>query len=191
MRKFSNLKSDKDSHTKKEDTLYKDNDMEIFKYEEWPIIKSNDCVICIPYFIEQNRFIIRREYVPSFKYADGNQQHVVCVGGGVEEGENIEEAMSRELQEEAGIVLRDGYKIDLEGPLFYSKGFVNRFHFAIIPLSEGDYSEIAIMGDGSLLEKMSETIKVDIKYINSISSSDVVTEFMLMKLKNYLNLNES
>jgi len=47
---------------------------------------------------------------------------------------------------------------------------------------------VVIQGDGSLLEKMSQTAKVDIKYLNSMFPSDVVTEYMFMKLKAYLNL---
>ena len=103
-------------------------------------------------------------------------------------GETPEEAMLRELQEEAGIVLRDGYQIEFDKPLFFMKGASNKFYSAIIPLTENDYHEVVIQGDGSLLEKMSQTAKVDIKYINSMFCSDVVTEFMLMKLKAYLNL---
>jgi hypothetical protein len=51
-----------------------------------------------------------------------------------------------------------------------------------------DYDEITIHGDGSLLEKMSNTAKVDRRFAQSMIPSDVITEFMLLKLKNFLNL---
>jgi hypothetical protein len=51
-----------------------------------------------------------------------------------------------------------------------------------------DYHEVLIKGDGSSAEKKSKTVKVDIKYINSIFVSDLITKFMLEEFKKYLNL---
>lgn len=187
MKKFSNIKPEGDDF-KKDEVLFKDGSMKVVKYEEWSIISDKDAVICIPYLIELNKFVIRQEYVPAFKYKEGQQQHLMCVGGGIEMGETPEDALYRELQEEAGIVLRDNFKIEFDKPLFFMKGSSNKFYSCILPLTENDYHEISIKGDGSLLEKMSQTAKVDIKYISSMIASDVVTEMMLLKLKQFANL---
>ena len=58
----------------------------------------------------------------------------------------------------------------------------------ILPLTENDYHEIVIKGDGSRAESLSQTVKVDVKYLNSLNTSDVLTELMLIKFKEYLNL---
>jgi hypothetical protein len=73
-------------------------------------------------------------------------------------------------------------------PLFLSKGHASKYHPALITLTERDYHEVTAKGDGSKVEKMSQTIKLDKKYINSVNSSDLITEYMLEKFKDYLNI---
>lgn len=189
MQRFSKIKSKEEKEYKKDNILYKDNFLKIVKEEDWSILTGMDSVICIPYLIELNKFIIRQEYVPSFKYADGQEYHLNCVGGSVEQGESIEVAMIRELQEEAGIVLRDNYKIEFDKPLFMGKFTSIKVYPCIIPLNENDYHEIIPSGDGSKIEKMSSCAKIDVKYLNTLNCSDIITEFMIMKFKSYLNID--
>jgi len=186
MKKFSTINPKEKLH--KEEILFKGDDFKILQFEEWPIIYKNDFVICVPLLMEENKFIIRQEYIPSYKYKEGQQMHLACVGGRIERGETPKAAIIRELQEEAGLILSDDFNIDFDKPLFVSKDSTQKFYPCILPLTSKDYDEIPIHGDGSLLEKMSQTSKVDIRYINSMIPSDVLTEFMLLKLRSYLNM---
>jgi len=186
MEKFSSIKTKE--KLQKEEVLYKGDDFKVLQFEEWPIIDKQDFVICIPYLLEESKFIIREEYIPSYKYKGGQQMHLACVGGRIEKGETPEEALIREIQEEAGIVLSDDIKIEFDKPLFVGKESTQKFYPCILPLMSKDYDEITIHGDGSLLEKMSNTAKVDRKFVQSMLPSDVITEFMLLKLKSFLNL---
>jgi len=188
MKKFSKLNNNTTSYTK-EESLYKDDFIEITQKDGWSIVNSKDCVFCIPYFIETNQFIIRQEYIPSFKIADGQDYHLYAVGGGIEKGETPEISLIRELEEEAGIVLRENFSVDLDKPLFMSKNGTSKVYTCIIPLTENDYHEVVIKGDGSKIEKMAQTIKMDVKYINTLNTSDILTEYLLMKLKVYLNIS--
>jgi hypothetical protein len=85
-------------------------------------------------------------------------------------------------------VLRDDYEIEIDKPFFLTKGSTNRAWAFILPLNERDYHEVVAKGDGSVAESKSKAVKVDIKYIDSISVSDMATAYMLMKAKEYLNM---
>lgn len=190
MEKFSRMKPKNEFEEGKEKVLYSDEAIKVIDFEDWSIIKERDLVVCIPYLIEKNEFILRYEYIPTYKFVDGQEYHVTVVGGQVETGEAIETAMLRELEEEAGIVLNEGYKLDALKPLYISKGMTSKYHPFIIPLNEREYSEITATGDGSEVEKKSKSVRVSAKFIDSVKTSDLITDYLLLKLKEYMNLIE-
>ncbi len=185
MKKFSKSQNSSNIRKKKVEELYKDEHVTVIKYENWSIIDDRDCVICIPYFIENGNILLRNEYIPSFKYKDSKEYHVSLVGGGVEDDETPEEALRRELEEEAGISLRDGYRIEFEKPLFKTKGNSSKYHIAILNLTENDYHETIPRTDGTREEKLAQNIKFNTKYLNTIKSSDILTEYVLLLFKRY------
>jgi len=189
MEKFSKLKGKDKFEELKDEILYQDDNLKVVKYEDWSIVKEKNTVVCIPFLIESNQMVLRHEYIPTFKYVDGQEYHITVVGGCIEYDESVEKALLRELEEETGIVIRDDYKIDLDfKPFFITKGSTNKIYPFILPLSERDYSEILARGDGSDVESKSKSVKIDVKYINSINPSDLITDYMLLKLKEYLNI---
>ena len=191
MEKFSKLKPKNEFTEADDEILYQDDTIKVVKYEDWSLIKEKDCVVCIPYLIESNQMVLRYEYIPTFKYVDGQEFHATVLSGGIETGETSKMALLRELEEEAGIVLREDFTIEEEfNPLYISKGHTNKYHPFILPLNERDYHEVIPKGDGSEEERISKSVKVDIKFINSVNSSDLITDYMLMKLKEYLNLRQ-
>jgi hypothetical protein len=88
-------------------------------------------------------------------------------------------------------VLREDYIIEDEmKPLYSSKSTTNKIYPFILPLNERDYHEVIAKGDGSKSEALSKSVKVDIKQIGNLNTSDIITEYMLLKLKEYLNVQK-
>jgi len=188
MQQFSKLKPENEITPKKNQVLYKNDYISVIDYEDWSIVDESDMVVCIIYLIEENQFILRNEYIPTFKYIDGQEYHLTVLSGGVKKGESNKIALLREIEEEAGIVIRHDFNIEFMKPLFVSKANTAKYYPSIITLTERDYHEVIARGDGSKAEKKSQTVKVDTKYINAVNSSDLITEFMLEKFKQYINM---
>jgi len=186
MKKFTNLKPDNKAIIEEDKTLFQDPNLTVINYEDKAILTDRDVVVCIPYLIDLNQIIIRQEYVSAYKYADGQELHICLVGGGIEKGESPEEALLRELQEEAGIVIKPNFTVKMDKPLFMFKGSSNKYYMSILTLTEADYYEIAV--DKSKEHKLDKAFKINVKYINSLNSSDVITDLMIAKFKNYANL---
>lgn len=187
MQQFSRLKPTSEVKEPKDEILFQNNYLSVIKYEDWNIIKEGDFVVCIIYLIEENQFILRNEYIPTFKYVDGQDYHLTVLSGAVKKGESFDKALLREIEEEAGIVINPEFKIEFMKPLFISKGHASKYYPSIIQLTEKDYHEVMAKGDGSKAEKVSKSVKLDIKYINSVNTSDLITDYMMEKFKDYTN----
>jgi len=187
MEKFSKLKPKSELNDNKDEVLYSNGDMDVIEYEDWTVVRASDYIICIPILIESNQIVLRYEYIPTFKYVEGQEYHATLVAGRIESGETPINALFRELEEETGIVLNDEYRPEELKPLFTSKGLTSKAYPFILPLNERDYHTVVAKGDGSKSEAMSKSVKVDIKNIDNINMSDLVTAYMLEKVKDYLN----
>ncbi len=188
MEKFTKIKPKTDQDTSKDDVLFSNGYMKLINYEDVVLIKESDFVVCIPYLIEYNQIILRHEYIPTFKYTDGQEYHITVISGAIESGETPEMALLRELEEEAGLVLSPDFKFDFMKPVFISKSNSSKYHPCLINLTERDYHEVVAKGDGSRLEKLSKSVKVDLKHLPSINPSDLITSYMLDKIKEFTNL---
>jgi len=189
MEKFTKMKPLTDFSPKKKDIAWKNDHITVIDYEGWSFTEESDMVVCIIHLIEQNQFILRHEYIPTFKYVEGQEHHLTVLSGGIKKGESPERALLREIEEEAGIVIDPDFVIEIDKPLFVSKGCIDQYYPCIITLTEKDYHEVVAKTDGSKAEKKSQTVKLNMKYINSVNSSDVITEYMMLKFKEYSNIN--
>ena len=188
MDKFSKVKDEKEV-VKKNRILF---DAKSFKVKTgnlgWNFIEEPDSVCVIPILIYDNEILLRMEVIPSYQDMDSQDFHLTCISGTMEKEETPEECIVRELEEEAGLKLKDGIEIEIHDVLYKSKTGNSRFHLCILPLNLYDYTEVAAVGDGSKTEELSKTVRIKSSNINRLFPSDIVTKLLLGDVKNYLNI---
>lgn len=187
MIKFSKIQKGVKEKMPKHNILFDNNYLKIIDYEGWSILEERNISVGIIYFIEQNKFLLRYEYIPTFKYVEGSEYFITILSGGVEEGETAKDAFLREIEEEAGIVIEGNYSLEEFKPLYINKGHINKYFPFILTLTDSSFIEKIPQGDGSLAEEKSKCIVLDINKLEYIETSDLITDYMLLKFKEYLN----
>lgn len=179
MNKFSKMKT----VTKDNDYVY-DNYLKILNHNDYEFVVENDCVILIPHLIDYNEILVRKEYIPTYQYKIPNMEYfLTMVSGTVDDNEKLNDTLIRELKEECGIVLNVTYQnMKKIGEYFVCKSNSSKFHIYYIPLSKNDYKHTNITNDGSYIESISKTVRVDVKYLSSLIPSDLITALCFEKL---------
>lgn len=194
--KFSKLeKEGPKTPNDKSDIKFQGDYLKVITYKDYEIVSEADMVIMLPYLRDEGCVLLRHEYIPTYQYFYKNTieyknitNFLTVISGGVDKNESLENALRRELYEEAGIVLSNMYKVEFIKHLFSTKGNVSRYHICLLELSYNDYKVVQPTGDGSKSEKLSKTIKVDISDLNEIKTHDLITEYLLTKFKLEYNI---
>lgn len=178
------------STTQQPESVYKSDYRNLVKIDGWEVdLELNDRAVVLVHFIEQNVILLRREPVPSFEHVTGEREHLVMVGGRINDDETPEEAMFRELFEETGIIVKTNYDNHVKwAELFYDKGSTEKCHLYYVPLSQYQYEERPAPTDGSKHEAESQNVKVSIRHINALRPADMVTAYSLELLKKELGM---
>lgn len=186
MKKFTSFsKNKKTVEEPASDVLFKGDYVSVVKTEGWEVVQEKDCVIVVAHMVDFDEILLRKEDVPSYRLRKQQNHFLTALSGTIEEGEEHTATIVRELEEEAGIRLNTGYKSFKKwNSLFISKGSSAQFHLYYVPLKNGEFSKVGAPGDGSQAEEKSATLRVDLKYLNSLNVSDTVTELALQYLRN-------
>ena len=172
-------------------TIYDGEYMNIKATDGWEFVEEKDCVIVLPHLINFNEIILRKENVPPFNTREPNKEHfLTVVSGTMEAGEDPTETLVRELKEETGIMLNTGFKGWTKwGEYFWNKGNNSKCHVYYLPITTSDFQKVVAKGDGSVSEDKSITVRIDLSYIESLRPSDLITEMVLSKFRDKINLD--
>jgi len=187
MEQFTNMRPTENTEPKE---LYTGKHRKIVDIDGWEVTHGvADASIAIVYLEDTMEVVMRREYIPPYNFRDGSKQHLVCVAGGIEEGESPEEAMFRELFEETGIVTKTSYdRFTKLRTLYSNKASTIQCHIYFVPLRNYEFDEVEATGDGSKYEAQSDSVKIHISHLNTIQPSDVLSTLCIELLKNELSL---
>lgn len=187
MDKLSNI-----INKKEKESIYNIKDIDewlkIISIDDKNFIKECDTVACLVYFEDENKILLRREPLKSWNYRrkDESIYYLSVVTGSIEENETVENCIRRELYEETGIVLNEFYDIDIEGPFFKSKNNTSYYYTSLIILKQNEYKIFKSIGDKSEFEKLSSNVFIDVKYIDDLQIHDLITQYLITKLKQVL-----
>ena len=195
MEKFTKVKKTQEKYAQQEDdSIVYDGYIKVKKEGEWEYVIENDCVVCLIHIKDEGYILMRSEPVPPWSYKYKNQvqklsgKFLTVVSGTIEEGETPQACLRRELYEEAGLVLNEFYQFDIEPPVFMTKGGTAHYHCCLLELNYNDYKMVAAPGDGSKTENLSKTVKISLGDIDEIRSNDMISKYLISKLKNENNL---
>ena len=162
-----------------EDFIFKSDYLSIINKDGWEIVKEKDMIIVLPYLMDEDSILIRLEDVPTYATLKPQiELFPTLISGSIEENETPEIALKRELKEEAGILLKNSIKLDIMQPKHVSKGNIAQYYICILPISSLDYDVVFADGDGSISEKKSKTIKLNIKLFNDVEFFDTISEYV-------------
>lgn len=191
MKTFTDLKAPRKVNQNVE-IVYDGDYLKVKTVDGWEFVEEKDCVIVLPHFVNFDEIILRKEQVPPFNTRVSDQEHfLTVVSGTMEAGEEPTDTLVRELQEETGIMLNTGFQGWKKlGEYFWNKGNNAKCHLYYLPITTSDFQKVAASGDGSKAEENSITVRVSLDYIDSLRPSDLVTELILMKLKEEIRSND-
>ena len=187
----------KEDKVQKDSFKYKNDDFEVIDYDESDIILSKDEMVILPYLKDDGFILMKYEKIPAFsyKYKDissyksSANYFLGCIKGFINEGDTDTQNVRTILYEQTGLVLSTNVSIEVDKVLFKTDKNVGQYKFCILHLSYNDYKQTSLKthNEQSDPDKI-RVIKVSLGDLDEIRSYDLVTDYMLLKLKQEINI---
>lgn len=184
MDKFTKIKKDEVKREENED-LFTNDEMSIVKFDDADIISSTDQVVILPYFKDEGFILLKYEKLPAFKFKFKDRAeysdidyYLTSIKADYEEEKSPTQNVRRVLYEKTGIVLNQLYPIEVDKVLFKQDNNVGQYHICLLNINYNDYKQSSLK-----VTEENRVVKVNLSDIDSIKIGDLVTDYMLLKLK--------
>ncbi len=184
MNKFTKIQHEDKAPIKTEDFLY-DGYIKVKSKDGWEYVSEGDCTVAMVHLLDFNEILLRKEVVPPFNERHPSQEFfLTIISGTMKDGESAIQTITRELVEEAGILLNTQYTgYESWGEYFWNKGNTSKCNVFYMPLRINDFRKVEASGDGSEFEKQSKTVRIDLKYLDALKPSDLITALCIERMK--------
>lgn len=184
MEKFTNIKKNEPKRKENED-LFKNDEMSIIKFDDKDIITSVDQIVILPYFKDEGFFLLKYEKLPAFKFkykdrSEYNDQdyYLTSIKADLIEEQTPTQNVRRVLHEKTGIVLNHLFPIEVDKVLFKQENNVGQYHICVLTINYNDYKQSSVQTTDE-----NKVVKVSVGDIDSIKLFDLITDYILLKLK--------
>jgi hypothetical protein len=189
MEKFTKIKKNEPKREENED-LFKNDEMSIIKFDEKDIITSIDQIVILPFFKDEGFFLLKYEKLPAFKfkYKDKSEYsnldyYLTTIKADYEDKQSPTQNVRRVLHEKTGVVLNQLFPIEVDKVLFKQDNNVGQYHICLLDINYNDYKQSSVQ-----TTEENKVVKVSLGDIDSIKVFDLVTDYVLLKLKYENNL---
>lgn len=170
---------------------YTGKDINIIEYKGWDIITGKDKVAILPYLKDEGYILMRYENIPTYNYKYKNtegykdvENFLSIIKGDIEKNETPSQSVRRVLLEDCGLVLGQNYPITIDKNLFKDEKNTGQYHIALIELNYNDFRQ----GPLKKSEEDNRVIKLSLGEIDDIKSFDLISDYMLLKLRYDYNI---
>ena len=144
---------------------------------------NNDIIVMFVHLLDFNEILLKKEVVDAYQERENQQEFFLTSIEGNILNETPIVSLKRNLSENVGILLNTNYSNYEEiGQYFISKNTSSKYHIYYIPLRMNDYRQVT----SSNKNENSKTVRVDVKFLDSLKVSDLITAFNIEKLKQKL-----
>jgi len=191
MDKFTKIDRINKKNIQTENIKYNGKDIDIIEYMEWDIIKGKDKIAILPYLKDDGYILMRYENIPTYNYKYKNINgyknvfnFLNIIKSDILNNESPTQSVRRVLVDECGIVLSNNYPITISNKLFKDEKNTGQYYICLLELNYNDFKQSRL--NKSIKDQ--SVIKISLGDIDDIKTFDLITEYLLLKLKFNYNI---